>query len=76
MREFLYILIALVYIFFLEVSLTPFETIFDMVNIEIHNKTFYGTVKCQTFSVIDFAIVLFLQQANNKRVRKVTMTTF
>jgi len=47
-----------------------------MVNIEIHNNTFYGTVKCETFSVINFAIDLCLQQANSKRARKVTMITF
>jgi hypothetical protein len=54
----------------------PFEIIFDMDNIEIYDKTFYDTVKCETFSVTDFAIVLFLQQTNNKWVHKVTMKTF
>jgi hypothetical protein len=49
----------------------PFEIIFDMDNIEIYDKTFYDTVKCETFSVTGFAIVLFLQQANNKRAHKV-----
>lgn len=33
-------------------------------------------MKCETFSVIDFAIDLCLQQANSKRVRKVRMITF
>jgi len=47
-----------------------------MVNIEIHNKRFYGTVKCETFSVTDFATDLCLQQANSRSVRKVTMITF
>lgn len=54
----------------------PFETFFDMVNIETKNKTFYGTVKCDTFSVNDFAMDLCLQQANSNSVRKVTMITF
>jgi len=47
-----------------------------MVNIEIHNKTFYGTVKWETFSVINFATDLCLQQDNSKRVLRVTMITF
>jgi len=47
-----------------------------MINIEKHNKTFYGTVKRETFSVINFMIDLCLQQANSKMVLRVTAITF